>query len=97
MISNTIASINVMKMYYLFIEKYCIKSLFMTKIKLEDNYIKKDDDLELIYKGEKIIFSFKDNDKMKFFKKSYINNNKKWLQFPIIGFNNLFYDINICK
>ena len=63
----------------------------------ENDYIIKDNDLELFYKDTKYIYTFKDNDKSKFKKQVAINKVKKWLQFPIIGFNNSFYDINICK
>ena len=83
------ATTKVMNEYSDFIKHYCINKLKMG--------ISKDEpDLILIKDGKEIRLKF-ETDKNKFKNQRDVNQIKKWLQFPVIGFNNSFYDINICK
>ena len=69
----------------------------MHKLKLNIvNESTSEDDLILMKDGKTIIYSCESN-KQKYKVQRSINQIKKWLQFPVIGFNNSFYDINICK
>ena len=85
------ANRRVMNEYYDYIKNYLL-------IKLKMKIIKDDrkGDIILNKDGKEIKFML-DPNISKFSKQREIGNIKKWLQFPIIGFNNSFYDINICK
>ena len=66
-------------------DRYLLQAAF------EENELK-ENDLELYYNNKKHIFTFKDKDRKAFTKQKEINRIKKWLQFPVLGFNNSFCD-----
>ena len=86
------ASKKIMSEYYEYIKFYCLYKLKMIITETTET----DADLVLYKNDKKILFTFTD-DKKKFYSQKDLSKIKKWLQFPIVGFNNSFYDINISK
>ena len=82
----------IMNEYYDYIKIFCLHKLKLNIV----NESTSEDDLILMKDGKTIIYSCESN-KQKYKVQRSINQIKKWLQFPVIGFNNSFYDINICK
>ena len=80
----------VMNEYFEYIRFYCLNKLKMiiTDEKRHDN------DLILFKDQKQIIFTL---DKYNRNTIKDVMKIKKWLQFPILGFNNSFYDINVSK
>ena len=82
----------IMNEYYDYIKIFCLHKLKLNIV----NESTSEDDLILMKDGKTIMYSCESN-KQKYKVQRSINQIKKWLQFPVIGFNNSFYDINICK
>jgi len=88
----------IMNEYSYFIKEYCIRCLGMRKIKDGEKYEIKPEDLVLKSYNKNIILTYKCRSNFFLMQaEREVQKIKKWFPFPMIGFNNSFYDINICK
>ena len=93
--------------YYKFIHHFCVNKLKMKYYNTKEPVEATPDNIVFNIAGTYYVLesklnegNFKNKNTFKIIKQrneSYIKKIKKWLEFPMIGYNNSFYDINICK
>ena len=93
--------------YYKYIHYFCVNKLKMKYYNTKDPIDATSDNIVFNINGTYYFLesklkedTFKNKNTYKVIKQrneSYIRKLKKWLEFPMIGYNNSFYDINICK